>query len=54
MSDKDYSDHVFTLKLAGKDVDRILVMLSNLPYIEVFLLIEEIRKQAQAQKKTVT
>jgi hypothetical protein len=54
MPDKTYKDHVFTLKLPGKDVDKILVQLSTLPYIEVFLLIEEIRKQAEAQKKTVT
>lgn len=54
MADKTYEEYVFTLKLSGKEVDKILLALATLSYIEVFQLIDSIRKQAESQKKTVT
>jgi hypothetical protein len=40
---------IFTLKFTGSDLNKILNIIAQLPYANVFALINSIQSQAQAQ-----
>lgn len=42
-------DTIFTLKFTGSDLNKILNIIAQLPYANVFALINSIQNQAQAQ-----
>lgn len=43
---------IFTLKFTGSDLNKILNIIAQLPYANVFALINSIQSQAQAQMAT--